>query len=470
MPIFTRFKTFDYTDLGGSLNIRVKIDTDLVDHSSIRDGFYHVVVGCLSQGRQPRVIDGSRKLACDDHSSSQIKVANLDTEIGTEALKVVPFPHPGSWYIGFQMHCRNVSTSRIMPCPKSSISTMISVDVNIQPCDHRPLRDACGGSGHGVCATNHKGTWSFASCSCAPGYTGWTCDQIDGEAPHSPLNTLLLTLSNLFFLPAIFLAFYRRAYGQCLVYTSTMLFSIFYHACDQESYSGSLPALLQKTCLSFYVNNEVLQFCDFFSAILSFWVTVVSLSSLPAEVTNALNLFGALLVAFLVQYNRTGRLVLLIPVPLGLLIMFLSQLTRSLKRKRCYFVPNRRLVLVYLPAALCLVMAVILATVIGTDQNYPYVHSGWHLLISMALAFLVVKTGRNRNSSSAKVQAQPEVSFMNEEIATVSTNVDMVSNEDITVNHDDNEEGTDANNDKGSLMKRLSYLQKFSALIARHES
>ena len=70
------------------------------------------------------------------------------------------------------------------------------------------------------------------------------------------------------------IAFYRRLYGPCLVYTATMIFSIFYHACDQESFSGSLPSGLQLTCLSLYVNNEVLQFCDFFSAILSFWVTV----------------------------------------------------------------------------------------------------------------------------------------------------------------------------------------------------
>ena len=86
-------------------------------------------------------------------------------------------------------------------------------------------------------------------------------------------------IEKLIFLNAIFiqisvLAFYRQLYGPCLVYTATMIFSIFYHACDQESFSGSLPSGLQITCLSLYVNNEVLQFCDFFSAILSFWVTV----------------------------------------------------------------------------------------------------------------------------------------------------------------------------------------------------
>ena len=45
VPIFTRFKTFEYTDNGGSLNIRVRIDTDLNSHSSEALGFYHIVKG-----------------------------------------------------------------------------------------------------------------------------------------------------------------------------------------------------------------------------------------------------------------------------------------------------------------------------------------------------------------------------------------------------------------------------------------
>ena len=35
-------------------------------------------------------------------------------------------------------------------------------------------------------------------------------------------------------------------------------------------------------------------------------ITIVSLARLPFKVTNFLNIVGVLLVAFLVQYNRTG--------------------------------------------------------------------------------------------------------------------------------------------------------------------
>ena len=135
------------------------MDTDLSGFDKRDAGYYHVVTGCLSRGRQPRVIASSNVMSCDNHAST-LKVANLQLE----TLKVIPFPEPGNWYVGFQLSCRNASRGNLIPCPKSSISTMISVEVSIQPCDYRPLRESCGG--RGVCTTNHKGAWSFSSCSC----------------------------------------------------------------------------------------------------------------------------------------------------------------------------------------------------------------------------------------------------------------------------------------------------------------
>ena len=48
-------------------------------------------------------------------------------------------------------------------------------------------------------------------------------------------------------------------------------------------------------------NREVLQFCDFYCATLSFWITIISLARLPNRLVNFLHLFGVILVAVLVQ-------------------------------------------------------------------------------------------------------------------------------------------------------------------------
>ncbi len=196
--------------------------------------YYQVVFACVSFGRQPRVQDGKKVMICDNHAAT-LRVANLDTVIGADALKVIPYPEPGTWYVGFQMRCIKTMTGKEVECPEALESTMVSVDVNIQPCDHRPLREVCGGLGKGVCASHHKGgSFTFSSCSCSPGYTGFTCDKEVLELSQaSTRNTLLLTLTNLCFLPAIVLSWMKGLYGQFIVYLATMSSSIFYHACDQ---------------------------------------------------------------------------------------------------------------------------------------------------------------------------------------------------------------------------------------------
>ena len=121
----------------------IDVGTFTDPNSHLEKGFYHIITGCLSKGRQPRLVvqssDGTSKMSCDNHGAT-IKVADLDSSIGTEALKIIPFPEPGLWYIGFQLDCRNTTTGDLISCPESSVSAMVSVDVNIQPCDYRPLQ------------------------------------------------------------------------------------------------------------------------------------------------------------------------------------------------------------------------------------------------------------------------------------------------------------------------------------------
>lgn len=68
------------------------------------------------------------------------------------------------------------------------------------------------------------------------GYKGWGCTDATSANPESSLliTTLILTLSNGFFIPAIYLAVKRGLYTEGLVYLATMLFSSLYHVCDQH--------------------------------------------------------------------------------------------------------------------------------------------------------------------------------------------------------------------------------------------
>ncbi len=241
-------------------------------------------------------------------------------------------------------------------------------------------------------------------------------------------------------------------------------------------------------CLELYVNQEVLQFCDFFCAILSFWVTISSLARLPESLVNAMNLFGSLLIAFLVQYNRTGYLVLIIPVPLGLAVFLISVVYRSVRQKRL-LLPGRRGCLFYLPAMLCVLTACLLATVLGTTKNYAFVHSGWHALIALSLAFLVARCKKpiskkaeqassSEDTGQTAFEDEQAMSVSNITISThVGSNPSVVSIGAASSSpRAEAEPMASPESDPAAAEKRgrqlpgLSYIQKFSALVAKERA
>ena len=90
------------------------------------------------------------------------------------------------------------------------------------------------------------------------GYSGYGCsnDENAMSIQFQLVQMMLLTMSNLFFLPAIFIGFYRRYWQETTVYIVAMATSTLYHACDQFG--------TQKYyCIAPY---DTLQFADFLAA------------------------------------------------------------------------------------------------------------------------------------------------------------------------------------------------------------
>ena len=116
------------------------------------------------------------------------------------------------------------------------------------------------------------------------GHTGPACNDLSkAESDYQLLTaTLLLTTTNLAMLPAIMLALYRAHYAESVVYFSHLVYSCLHHACAQYVYS---------VCV---LHVTVLHFCDVFTDILTTWVTLLAMASLPHHVRSVLHMMGVI--------------------------------------------------------------------------------------------------------------------------------------------------------------------------------
>ncbi|EPQ18765.1 Transmembrane protein 8B [Myotis brandtii] len=212
------------------------------------------------------------------------------------------------------------------------------------------------------------------------GWRGWGCtDSADALTyGFQLLSTLLLCLSNLMFLPPVVLAIRSRYVLEAAVYTFTMFFSTFYHACDQ-------PGIVV-FCIMDY---DVLQFCDFLGSLMSVWVTVIAMARLQPVVKQVLYLLGAMLLSMALQLDRHGLWNLLGPSLFALGILATAWTVRSVRRRHCYPPTWRRWLFYLCPGSLIAGSAILLYAFVETRDNYFYIHSIWHMLIAGSVGFLL---------------------------------------------------------------------------------
>lgn len=254
-------------------------------------------------------------------------------------------------------------------CNASAVFTLSS-----SPC----LAGRCGR--YGRCYHYMSGGFVFSSCLCSKGYRGWDCTE-DSQVPSSVsilMAMLLLTLSNLLFIPSVYFAIRRKYYTEGIIYFFAMFFSIFYHACDsgEDEYSFCLVKL------------SVLQFCDFYCGLLAIWVTLIAMANVRQTYVSMLHMIGAILLAFGTELNKQSLWVFLAPALTGLCLISVSWGWRC-RRTRKWF-PGRRYLSIFLPVGMVLVMVgLVCYAFLQTRHNYFVVHSVWHMLMALSIICLL---------------------------------------------------------------------------------
>lgn len=272
----------------------------------------------------------------------------------------------------FELHHKFATEQSV--ATDSSCNTSAVFTVSSSPC----VAGRCGR--YGRCYHYMSGGFVFSTCLCIKGYRGWDCTE-DSQVPSSfsiLLALLLLTLSNLLFIPSIYVAMRRKYYTEGVIYFFAMFFSIFYHACDsgEDEYSFCL------------VKIGVLQFCDFYCGLLAIWVTLIAMAHIRQTFVSLLHMFGAILLAFGTELNKQSLWVFLAPALTGLCLISVSWGWRCQHTRKWF--PARKYLSIFLPIGMVLVMiGLICYAFLQTRQNYHIVHSIWHMLMALSILCLL---------------------------------------------------------------------------------
>ncbi|XP_053203964.1 uncharacterized protein LOC128388574 [Panonychus citri] len=344
-------------DSGGTLTIDLGLNPLTVNMSDQNV----TLSGCLRQGHYSISLETCQYPMKVNSSHNPLITLNI------------PYPRAGLWFISLKADCYKYDGWSFKTDPCKSNVTSIIMNIKSISC----FEDQC--APHGKCNQFISGGLIFSTCICNSGWKGLDCkdgsDALDER--EILINFLLLTLSNLVFVPALILAIYRHLFTEAIIYLIAMSSSILYHACDSDS--------LQAFCL---VKLNILQYVDFYSALLAFWVTLISLSNLPIKARSFFHLIGSVFLAIGVQYDRTSLWTFVIPVSAGFIIVILTWCFFCCIKRNCF--PSCQLwTLSMVPGFVMTTSGLAIYSLFETKDNYAIVHSFWHAVMASALLFLI---------------------------------------------------------------------------------
>ncbi|CAG9835409.1 unnamed protein product [Diabrotica balteata] len=420
-----KFRIREGTDVGGTLQFILAFKPRVLKKQYLAftsEPENHVIVACIRRGAI-EVPTWPNKCSYNGIENQSQLILNKTTENSTI---LVPYPESGVWYATFKLFCgecipchcpapcqeryeqcvidcelscdgsgecqqctTNCSENVIQdtecagcdcdgPCLKSNVTcnTSLIFDIGSHPC----IFGQC--SRNGRCMFVVSDGVVFSTCACMNKYRGWDCSDNSQATPYYMvvIELLLLVLSNLIFLPAVYIAYRRKYYIEALTYFFICFFSTFYHACDAGEN-------LINFCL---VRLSALQFGDFFCAILAIWVTLIAIADLPQLLTSVCHMVGAIVLAFCTTINKTSLWVFGLPVITGLLIVVVSWILKYRKVKQRF--ANRNYLYYKIPIGVTVVtVGLVCYAFLQTEDNYKYLHSLWHVLMAVALIIILPK-------------------------------------------------------------------------------
>ncbi|XP_053424936.1 transmembrane protein 8B isoform X2 [Nycticebus coucang] len=275
-PAVFALRLLPVLDSGGVLSLELQLNASSVHQENV------TVFGCLTH--EVPLSLGDAAVTCSKESLAGFL---LSVSATSRAARLrIPFPQTGTWFLALRSLCG--VGPRFVRCRNATAEVRLRTFLS-------PCVDDCGP--YGQCKLLRTHNYLYAACECKAGWRGWGCTDSEDALSYGfqLLSTLLLCLSNLMFLPPVVLAIRSRYVLEAAVYTFTMFFSTFYHACDQ-------PGIVV-FCIMDY---DVLQFCDFLGSLMSVWVTVIAMARLQPVVKQVLYLLGAMLLSMALQLDRHG--------------------------------------------------------------------------------------------------------------------------------------------------------------------
>ena len=373
------WSVFSLTDSGGTLDVTLRLFPFVLSTSTF--GVVNATVhGCVMT-----------KTALEKQSNSSncigTKIQLHSSHKENSLTWHFPFPVSGTWTLNLSLQCTDLIQSNFA-CAQGFLPGYLNVSIVscVDDCNY-DLK-------YGSCTVYRSDAVLFSACQCKADRLGIACN--DGRNAlnyyRQLMRSLILSLSNLFFIPCIALAISEKYYSEALMYSFLCFMSSFHHACDQsqEVFYCLLP-------------HETLQFFDFFCLISAIWITFVAAAELPPPLQSFLYVLGLIVFIVIVSYDRFSVGNIVFALIASVLVVGSKWSFKSHESKKCYPGFQKSLFSI-VPAVIFAVAGSSLYAFSETSENYV-VHSIWHILFGTAISFLLPRAAKQKLKSKVDLYA-----------------------------------------------------------------